>query len=146
MVSVAEKTVKYAKDVDKFVNVVNEGEKAVKAVDKAESVIKTRPSQILSRNIARATGDVRQAGEAAHHIVPYAAKAGEEARSILKGFDIGINSAVNGVHLAKAFHSAVHTKAYYEAVTDALRAAGTREEAVDALHNIGQQLLSGRRW
>lgn len=52
----------------------------------------------LARNLAQ-SGAVRQAGEAAHHIVAKAAQAAQPARDKLAEVGININDAVNGVIL-----------------------------------------------
>jgi hypothetical protein len=93
------------------------------------------------------------ADHAAHHMVAHSAKAAAFARSILDYFDIGINSHHNGVYLPKdlsvlnphgmAVHSTLHTNAYYSEVTDMLRLATTREEAVSVLNDIRTMLQNG---
>ncbi len=73
---------------------------------------------------------MRPAGAATHHIVAGGAEAAAPARAVLQRFGIGINDAVNGVFLpasraapnaaGAAVHSTVHTRAYYQAVNEAL--------------------------
>ncbi len=63
------------------------------------------------------------------------------------------NDASNGVFLPSnrfspnasgaAVHSQIHTKAYYEAVEDALRSATTRDKATATLDSIRLRLLGG---
>ena len=100
-----------------------------------------------------AAGHVRPAGSAAHHIVAGGAKAAAPARAALQRFGIGINDAANGVFLpasraapnasGAAVHSTLHTRAYYEAVNDALGQAKTRTEALEVLGALRQGLLGG---
>jgi hypothetical protein len=94
---------------------------------------------------------VREAGQAAHHIVARAAQAAQPARDKLAEVGIRINDAVNGVLLpaTKDYagqavnHLTVHTQKYYNAVNQALANVQTREEAVAALKVIGNALLNG---
>jgi hypothetical protein len=100
-----------------------------------------------------ASGVLRPAGYAAHHIAAGADPRAAIARGVLQQFGIGINDAVNGVFLpanratqviaGETIHSKLHTEAYYEAVDKALQKANTREEAIGILRDIGQALQSG---
>jgi hypothetical protein len=83
--------------------------------------------------------------------VAKAAQAAEPARRVLQQAGVKINEAVNGVFLpaAKEFagdamnHLTLHTKAYYEAVNQALSNATTRQEVVEALQAIKDALVKG---
>jgi hypothetical protein len=109
-------------------------------------------SEKLAANM-EAAGIPRPPGTAAHHIVAGSAKNAARAREVLRRFGIDINDAANGVFLPAhrntpgappgTTHSTLHTKAYYDAVTRALDAARTRQEALMALDNIRRRLLSG---
>ena len=111
------------------------------------------PSSRVLGKALEAAGHVRPPGAAAHHIVAGAAKRAHRAREVLRHFGIGINDAVNGVFLpatraspnptGAAVHSTLHTKRYYDAVNEALQAAGTRAEAEAILRSFRQLLLSG---
>jgi len=87
---------------------------------------------------------------AAHHIVAGNDKRAEEARQILKLFEISINDAVNGVYLPTdkntntlaACHTSLHTNKYYQTVNERLQAATTKEEAIKILNTISEQLLN----
>jgi RHS repeat-associated protein len=104
----------------------------------------------LARNM-EASGIVRQAGTAAHHIVAGGARAAEPARRVLTRFKVEINAAENGVFLpdraASAapgmYHRTLHTQRYYEGVNNALRDVRTRQEALEVLGDIRDQLQSG---
>jgi hypothetical protein len=89
-------------------------------------------------------GSARAGGVAAHHIVAHGADAADEARAILSHFNININDAVNGVFLNAAQHAKMHTAAYYKAVTEMLRGAQTRQEALEILQRIRDLLLAGK--
>jgi RHS repeat-associated protein len=104
------------------------------------------PSQTLSKNISQATKLQPQAGEAAHHIVAYGSKKAQEARDILAKFNVGINSAENGVFLKASYHAATHTNNYYQALTDALRPSGSKDEALSVLDQFRNRLLGGFKW
>jgi hypothetical protein len=73
------------------------------------------------------------------------------ARQRLAEFGIDINNAANGVFLPNsrvaaansgaAYHRALHTNKYYENVRTALDQATNRQEAVEVLGVIRDQLL-----
>lgn len=108
-----------------------------------------RGSEIV-RNLA-ASGAVRQAGEAAHHIVAKAARAAQPARDVLGKVGIKVNDAVNGVILpaAKDYvgqavnHLSLHTEKYYNAVNKALANVQVREEAEAVLNSVAEALKNG---
>jgi hypothetical protein len=116
-------------------------------------VVQGRASPRALARALEASGVSRPDGYAAHHIVAGGDKRAEAARSLLKGFKIGINDASNGVFLpadkatlvinGETIHGSLHTNAYFEAVEEALQKATTREQAVDILRRIGQALQSG---
>jgi hypothetical protein len=113
-----------------------------------ENVV-ARGSQ-LARSIQE-SGVVRQAGEAAHHIVAQAAARAAPAREALARVGVQVNEAVNGVFLpaTKDYvgqavnHLTLHTKEYYNAVNAALQNVETRAQAVQVLKDIGNALLNG---
>ncbi len=90
-----------------------------------------------------AAGFARPANSAAHHIVAATAGAAQRAQEVLLRFGIGINDAMNGVFLPRAFHESLHTNAYYQAVNSMLAAATTRHEALLILDRIRTLLLEG---
>jgi hypothetical protein len=69
----------------------------------------------------------------------------------LTRFKVDINAAENGVFLpdraASAppgmYHRTLHTQRYYEGVNNALRDVRTRQEALEVLGDIRDQLQSG---
>ena len=104
----------------------------------------------LARNLA-SSGAVRQAGEAAHHIVARAAERAAPARDALQRVGVQINDAVNGVLLPAskdyvgqaANHLTLHTKEYYDAVNKAMENVQTRQQAIEVLGKIAEKLQSG---
>ena len=112
-----------------------------------------KSSSKLLGDALEAAGHVRPSGSAAHHIVAGNANIAAPARAVLQKFGIEINSATNGVFLPAnravagvtdaAIHSTVNTRAYYQAVNQALQAATTRAEAEAILNSLRQSLLSG---
>ena len=104
----------------------------------------------LARNLAQ-SGAVRQAGEAAHHIVARAAAAAEPAREVLAEYGVQIDEAVNGVFLPAVRnysgqavnHLTLHTAEYYRTANRALQNVQSKEEVVQALTNIRDRLRSG---
>lgn len=109
-------------------------------------------SRVLAANM-EATGLVRPAGSAAHHIVAGRSPKALQARAVLARLGIDLNDAANGVFLparrsspnpaGAAVHSTLHTNAYYSEVNRLLGGASTRAEALDALSFIRSELLSG---
>ncbi len=122
---------------------------AAAAIGPAVGTAVVRGSQLV-RNLA-ASGAVRQAGEAAHHIVARGARLAEPARAKLAEVGVGVDEAVNGVILpavrnyagAAANHLTLHTKEYYSAVNNALQNANTRERALEVLSELAAQLKNG---
>jgi len=112
-------------------------------VAKAGAASTRSPSRILSQNITKATGVKQAAGEAAHHIVAYGSKKAKEARRALEKWEIGINSADNGVFLPTPYHRRVHTDAYYEALNESLRSVTSRDEALEVLNDFRTRLQAG---
>lgn len=87
---------------------------------------------------------------AAHHIVAGASPYAVETRKILRQFGIGINDAANGVFLpavknisGAAYHPALHNGDYYEKVNKLLRFATSKEEVIDILQDIAEELVNG---
>ena len=88
---------------------------------------------------------------AIHHIVPLTAEFGDKARVILAKFGIDIRDEANLVALPttadSAFvgmnHLTLHTHKYYDAVVEALTPATSREEAIEILRDISENLING---
>jgi RHS repeat-associated protein len=93
--------------------------------------------------------EVRQVGEAAHHIVAQGSARAAPAREILRKAGIGIHEAVNGVFLPalkghsgpEANHLTLHTKDYFNWVNETLQGLSTREDVTAALGIIKEKLL-----
>lgn len=107
-------------------------------------------SKVLRQNLIEAGIKVPDYPNAAHHIVAGSSKKAAEARAILLNFGVDINDAVNGVFLPTvknvseaAYHPSLHTKAYYEKVTELLSAAESKEDVIEILNDIAEQLQKG---
>ncbi len=75
--------------------------------------------------------------EHTHHIVAYADKRAEKSREKLRSVGItNLNSAINGVFLPCAYHSALHTNAYYDRVEKSLLQANNLLEVSAVLVKI----------
>jgi len=90
-------------------------------------------SKILRKNLINAGIEVPDFANAAHHIVAGVAEKADDARKILKKFEIGINDAVNGVFLRTtkdvldgAYHPSLHTNDYYDIVTEMITGSVTK--------------------
>lgn len=107
----------------------------------------------LAANMLGPKGE-KPEGTATHHIVAGKAREADEARGVLKKFKIGINDAPNGAFLpcnsrtpctaSGEVHASLHTRAYYKEVNRRLSLARTREEALQILDGIRQDLVAGR--
>lgn len=112
----------------------------------------TRGASKALRKALKAAGHVPGANSAAHHIVAVGAEAAAPARAVLEKFGVGINKAENGVFLPQAasagtsatVHAGGHSGAYYDAVNEALAGATTRDEVIQVLAGIRDDLLSGK--
>ena len=140
--------------------------------DNVIEIVSRANSKVLARNMEKAflmTGDFRffkwsdqldmaKRSFAAHHIVACNAAEAEIARKILKCVGIGINSAENGVYLCQksgvcggTIHAGGHSKAYYEAVNEALTTAyesrysmkEKKEAVIAALNELAIRLRKG---
>jgi len=74
----------------------------------------------------------------------------KEAGDNLQRFGVDINDATNGVFLPtqkgvsnSVYHPSLHTDSYYRKVTEYLRSATSRNDVVDILDNIAEELLDG---
>lgn len=146
-------TVSFSMALNATGNSVKDGKSLVNAI------LKKSNSQILRDNMkARAKIDLKYQKEpsypnAAHHIVPATAKRAKKAQDILKKFDIDINSADNGVYLPTekglpgagnaSVHKGRHLNKYIDEVTDRLEKATSRDDCIEILNTIREDLLNG---
>jgi phage-related protein len=107
-------------------------------------------STVLRKNLEKAGTVVPDYTNAAHHIVAGGAGKADEAQKILAKFDIDINDASNGVFLPTVedasealYHPSLHTNEYYETVNTMLRRAENKDDALEILDDIAEQLLDG---
>jgi RHS repeat-associated protein len=106
-------------------------------------------SEILRENMNKAGTKSPTWSNAAHHIVPATDKRAELARQILQKFGIAINDAENGVFLRTgaegkgALHVGKHSSEYIDKVTEALKKATNRQEALDELNQVRYDLEEG---
>lgn len=153
------------RNVDVSAAITKVGDNVIEIVSKANT-------KVLARNMEKAfltTGDFRffkwsdqldmtKRSFAAHHIVAGNAKEAEVARNILKYVGIDINAAENGVYMCMkrgvcggTIHAGGHSKAYYEAVNEALTnayescydMAGKKQAVIAALNDLATRLRTG---
>lgn len=99
-----------------------------------------------------AAGIARPADTAAHHIVAWNSSKAQQARLVLDRFGIDINATVNGVFLPQKatstapgmYHPTLHTQAYYDEVNERLSVVITKEQAIEVLSEIRDELISGK--
>ncbi|MFN3394909.1 MAG: AHH domain-containing protein, partial [Candidatus Thermochlorobacter sp.] len=126
-----------------IINTVRSGQALWASV---KSVATANNARKLERNIERATGQTKPAGYETHHIVPSGSNydSAREARDVLKNFGIDINDAGNGVFLPREIHNGLaNDHRYMEAVLKDLKKATSKDEVIEILQRIGQQLLDG---
>jgi len=110
----------------------------------------TASSRVLGKNLETA-GLTRPPGTAAHHIVAGTSPKAIKARGALERFEVDINSTENGVFLPArggspapgASHPRLHTNKYFDEVNVRLDQAATRDEAVQVLRDIRDELMKG---
>lgn len=120
-----------------------------------------KPGRVILRENMIAAGRPLPANTDAHHITPenesrkWAVQYANEARAILKRWDIDINHEANGVALPTSSkhhiesipnaysHKIIHTKTYYMNTADELGNAISRESCLAILREIGTELSNG---
>lgn len=116
-----------------------------------DSKTKSKPnSATLRKNMINSGMPEPDYPNAAHHIVAGGAAAAQRAREILEKYNIDINDANNGVFLPTVkgvseatYHRAMHTAEYYRKVIELLEEATSREDCIEILRDIAEQLLNG---
>ena len=98
-----------------------------------------------------AAGEPRPPGHEGHHIVALNDSRAELARQILKDFDVPINSADNGAWLPgtrdvgpAVYHRGLNTTKYHREVYERLRHATGREDVLEALRDIKEELSENK--
>ena len=107
-------------------------------------------SKVLRKNLIASGSEAPDYANAAHHIVAGSAKKASTARSILQKFGVDINDASNGVFLptangvsVAANHRTLHTNLYYDKVNSMLLMATSKDDVLDILDEIRDELLNG---
>lgn len=96
------------------------------------------------RNNLESTGHAFKEGDEAHHLIPSTHPKAERARQILKKYDIDINDPMNGLPLSPDLHSGLHTNKYMDAITEALRAAESKEDVTAILSEIAKRIKNNK--
>jgi len=117
-------------------------------------------AEALRTNMQTAGRNVGE-GYEAHHIVasndfrPYAAIWVERAQAILRRWSIDINHEANGVALPKSegakqdissdapSHKKIHTRTYYMNIANDLQGAGSKDDCIELLREIGEDIETG---
>ncbi|MBJ8031104.1 AHH domain-containing protein [Bacillus cereus group sp. N21] len=126
---------------------------------KGEYSSSTRESKVLREELKDAGIDPPPYPNAAHHIAPWNDRRAKQAQKLLEYFKIHHDSAANGVFLpgygaeghkyvtTEVLHIGSHGPEYIREVERTLQyikdIGGTQADAVDALHDIREQLLKG---
>ncbi len=108
-------------------------------------LIRKSPFAGLRKNMEKA-GEPRQSpDEDAHHIVPWRHWRAKPAQDILDKYGIDVDAAENGVWINRTFHWTLNNSSrYMETVTEMLRPAGSREEALQILAKMKDLLSRGK--
>ena len=119
-------------------------------VEGSLATLSTPSSRVLRRNLIAAGVEVPNYPNAAHHIVAGNSAKAAEARAILQKYGVDINDAANGTFLPTvkdvtdgAYHPSLHTDSYYRRVTELLSSAKSKEDVLDILNDIAEQLQNG---
>lgn len=136
-------SLKYTDEIGTLVKNSDEAIAGLKGAGKASS-------KVLRQNLIDAGIEVPDYANAAHHIVAGTSQKANEARAILQKYGIDINDASNGVFLPtangvsnSAYHPGLHTNTYYNKVNDMLRGATSKNDVLDILDDIADQLSNG---
>ena len=120
------------------------------AIEGGLDAVSTPNSKVLRQNLIEAGVEVPDYPNAAHHIVAGSSPKAAEARAILQKYGIDINDAANGTFLptikdaaAGAYHPSLHTNAYYDKINKLLSEATCKEDVLDILEFIGDELNNG---
>ena len=120
-------------------------------IDEALESLSKPDSRKLRKALIEAGIEVPDYPNAAHHIVAGNSSNAIEAREILKRFGIDINTAPNGVFLPTVldvsdavYHPSLHSTSYYRKVTRLLSDANSKQDVLDILASIAEQLKKGK--
>jgi len=112
--------------------------------------LSTPSSKVLRQNLIDAGVEVPDYPNAAHHIVAGSSPKAAEGRAILQKYGVDINDVANGTFLPTvkdvaegAYHPSLHTNAYYDKINKLLSEATCKEDVLDILEFIGDELSSG---
>lgn len=112
--------------------------------------LSTPSSKVLRQNLIESGVEVPDYPNAAHHIVAGSSPKAAEARAILQRYGIDINDSANGVFLPTvrdvaegAYHPSLHTNAYYDKINKLLGGATCKEDVLDILEFVSNELSSG---
>ena len=107
-------------------------------------------SKVLRQNLIEAGVEAPDYPNAAHHIVAGNSPKAAEARAILQKYGVDINDAANGTFLPTvrdvvegAYHPSLHTNSYYDKINKLLSEATCKEDVLDILEFVGDELSSG---
>ncbi len=88
--------------------------------------------------------DLMSSNQQAHHIIALSDSRFNVARTHMNRLGLGIDDVVNGVGLSTEAHARMHTNRYAYEVTSRFLNAATREQGIQVLHQISQEMLSNR--
>ncbi|RCX13018.1 HNH/ENDO VII superfamily nuclease [Anaerobacterium chartisolvens] len=142
------------KNSDELSTVLKKGDEAVlgskEVLNGGLKTLSTPSSKVLRQNMIESGINVPNYANAAHHIVAGSSPKAAEARAILQKFGVDINDATNGAFLPTvkdvaegAYHPSLHTDSYYRKVTDLLSGAKSKNDVLDILDDIADQLSKG---
>ena len=120
------------------------------AIEGGTDTLSTPSSKVLRQNLIESGVEVPDYLNAAYHIVAGSSPKAAEARAILQKYGIDINDSANGVFLPTvrgvaegAYHPSLHTNAYYDKINKLLGEATCKEDVLDILEFISDELSSG---
>ena len=119
-------------------------------IEGSTDTLSTPSSKVLRQNLIESGVEVPDYLNAAYHIVAGSSPKAAEARAILQKYGIDINDSANGVFLPTvrgvaegAYHPSLHTNAYYDKINKLLGGATYKEDVLDILEFVSNELSSG---
>ena len=123
-----------------------ENEPLLEGYGKDADVLRSNMEKVMGEDAA----EINKSNSRAHHIVGDNEYSGE-SKAILEKYDIDINAPENGIFLPQdetsdlhgTIHNGKHTMAYNDEVTQRLKAATCKEDVLEILDSIKEDLYNG---
>ena len=123
-----------------------DNEPLIEGCEKNADVLRSNMEKVMGEDAA----EIKKSNSRAHHIVGDNEYSGE-SKAILEKYGIDINSPENGIFLPQdetsdlhgTIHNGKHTQAYNDEVTQRLKQAKSKEDVLEILDSIKEDLYNG---